>query len=505
MKFEELMTGHAPDPVKEAQEELFKIIMDQADDLDAEARDKVLHALDTPIGEDEALTERERGWRKGLYGMSSYDKEVIREVLSVPENVPMGCFTKTTGKTTKPLNPFEFSRNFKYDVRPFAKNEARELVTYKDGAWLADDEWLARNILIGLGHTWTPERRNAYIRALNDAAETVSLGKEEYCNFLNTLVHWRTGNPVPHSPEHCGTIQLGTVWDVDAECPRWLAFLNDAVAEDAVSFLQEVFGYMLYMGGNPYRASFMLHGPSGSGKSVALNVLSALAGPENLSNRTLQELGEDRFATADLYGRLINICGDIDSTMLRETAMFKRITGGDTIRGENKGQRAFYFKPVCKMIFSANKLPGSVDVSTAWFTRWHLIHFPNGGHSKTPGFEEGLLEELPGIARWAIEGLQRLMARGGFEQPESVREAGEAYRREVDSVAAWVSEQELYPTGDPHPGNGLYMDYGAFCGDEGRKAVARKTFYSRLEELGCERVKWNGTAAYYRIRSQQKV
>lgn len=512
LSFHDVLNGYGPDnpppepdPQRVERTKLLNQILANADELDAESREMILHALDNPIGPDEALTEAQRHLRLGCYGMTDRQKGFIRDALrELPDVVGVNAFTVPTkdGKE-RPMSAFEFSRYFKRKVRPYGKNDARELVTYKDGLWSADDDWLYRNLLNGLGDYWTVERRNSYVRALNDAGQVVPMGKEEYLNFGNTLVHWRTGNAVDHSPEDCGTVQLGTVWDPEAKCPRWRAFVAGAVAPDAVGFLQELFGYMLYVGGNPFRASFMLHGPTGSGKSVTLTVLSGLVGDGNISNRALQELSEDRFATANLFGKLVNLCGDIDSTMLRQTATFKQITGGDVISAQEKGQRAFSFRPICKLIFSANKLPGSVDVSTAWFTRWHLIEFPNGGHTRTEGFEEGLLEELPGIAVWAVEGLQRLMARGGFDQPESVKAAGEAYRREVDSVAAWLATQEIYTTGAPVPGSACYVSYAAFCDLEGRKPVSRLNFYSRLKELDCERVeKWNGTAVYYRIRSK---
>ena len=53
-----------------------------------------------------------------------------------------------------------------------------------------------------------------------------------------------------------------------------------------------------------------------NGKTVFLNVLQALAGSDNISSVPLQVLAENRFAAAELVGKLGNICGDIDAKAL---------------------------------------------------------------------------------------------------------------------------------------------------------------------------------------------
>lgn len=397
------------------------------------------------------------------------------------------------------MNPLEFVAKFE-EIRPHAKDESGRVVTYLAGAWIADEDWLSQVLFVGLGRHWTTGLRTKYAEALRDSASVVGLGSEEYLNFQNVLVHWRTGNAHEHSPEWCGTVQLGTSWDPEGECPNWLRFIEVSVPVDAVEFVQELCGYVLYLG-NPFQVAFLLHGPAASGKSTFLRILIRLIGSSSTSSRSLQELSKDRFATSDLYGKLANFCGDIDATRIEETAAFKRIVGGDMITAQRKMEKAFDFAPVAKLIFSANELPRSADVSGGWFRRWLLVPFPNGGRRHCPGFEESLEGELPGIGRWAVEGLQRLMARGHFEPPASVLEAGEEYRKEIDSVAGWLDGMEAYESGAPERGLVLHSMYKAYCDEAGVGAVAAMKFYKRLNELGVPKVIWSGSRnAWYRLR-----
>jgi len=50
----------------------------------------------------------------------------------------------------------------------------------------------------------------------------------------------------------------------------------------------------------------------------------------------MSQLDSHRFAASCLVGKLANICGDLSRRKLRDAAMFKAITGGDTVVVERK-------------------------------------------------------------------------------------------------------------------------------------------------------------------------
>jgi putative DNA primase/helicase len=79
----------------------------------------------------------------------------------------------------------------------------------------------------------------------------------------------------------------------------------------------------------------MLDGPGDTGKSTLLALFEELLGTRNVSNATLQSIAHDRFAGADLYGKLANISADLDAKAIQSTGVFKILTGGqDSLRVE---------------------------------------------------------------------------------------------------------------------------------------------------------------------------
>jgi putative DNA primase/helicase len=101
-----------------------------------------------------------------------------------------------------------------------------------------------------------------------------------------------------------------------------LSFLRETLNPDDIPLLQQVCGEALFRK-YKHRQGVMLFGPGANGKSVILKVLNKLLGVENVSNRSLQELANDRFVTADLIGMFANIYADLDARALNHTGIFK--------------------------------------------------------------------------------------------------------------------------------------------------------------------------------------
>jgi putative DNA primase/helicase len=85
----------------------------------------------------------------------------------------------------------------------------------------------------------------------------------------------------------------------------------------------------------------MLLGPGSNGKSVLLKLIVSLLGRDNVSSVTLQALSDDRFAKAQLFGKLANVAGDLDSKPVEKSGAFKMLTGEDVITAEAKYRQPF--------------------------------------------------------------------------------------------------------------------------------------------------------------------
>lgn len=311
-------------------------------------------------------------------------------------------------------------------------------------------------------------------------------------NVRNGLLRWRDLDLSPHTPQHYSTIQIPVTYDPAARCPEIHRFFT--AYSPSAEFMYELLGLLLipYVG---FRRAFLFTGPSGTGKSTALNLISALLGSDNISSRSLHLLSEDKFASADLQGKLANVYPDLDARGVDRSDAFKVLVGAESwVPAERKFGPAYKFPPTARLIFSANETPGSRDQTDAWYERWVVVPFerkaPRPGEA---GYDPDITrkltapQELSGLLNESLRGLKRLMDRRGFEPPASVVQAGEEYRVSHDTVKAFAQPGEGV-TYLPHARVGrteLYEGYTLFCQRQGQRPVSQAKFTRRFRaEVG---------------------
>ncbi|HET7846163.1 MAG TPA: phage/plasmid primase, P4 family, partial [Acidimicrobiia bacterium] len=287
----------------------------------------------------------------------------------------------------------------------------------------------------------------------------------------------------------------------EAECPEFEKFLASVVPNDVIDMVWELIGYMMYSG-NPLHKAVMFHGMGRNGKGTLIRAIQGVIGKKNTTAVTLQALTEERFAPAALFGKLANIAGDIDGTYMDKTARFKAITGLDEIHAEFKGKDGFDFTPFAVPLFSANKIPGSADVTSGYLGRWVVVPFPHNFTGREDrGLDDRIANELEGIAAKAIPALQRLMARQNFDEPESAKEAMNDFKRKVDQVRTWAEDCAELDTEAGHVGRSeLYAHYKEWAKDGGIGQLKNSEFFDRVEALGCVQAKIKGIRGFKGIR-----
>ncbi|WP_303670303.1 DUF5906 domain-containing protein [Selenomonas ruminantium] len=151
-----------------------------------------------------------------------------------------------------------------------------------------------------------------------------------------------------HTPDYCSTVQLNVTYDKKAECPRFKQFLAESMGGDMaqVALLQEMLGYFL-IPVNSAQKCFVIVGVASAGKSVLLRVLNdILLGKQNVSNVSWQALNE-RFKTAELFGKLANIFADLPTKNIDDNGIFlfalqglRRLMGNHYVFSETDKNRA---------------------------------------------------------------------------------------------------------------------------------------------------------------------
>jgi P4 family phage/plasmid primase-like protien len=383
------------------------------------------------------------------------------------------------------------------DMGPLAFGREGLFYSYTDGVWRMDPKVVRRRCAERLGnlfrpsHATTTEEFTSY-RVPEIHCEPV----KEIINFRNGVLDWATGELRPHSPDYMSTVQMGTYWNPDADCPMFDAFLAQSMTPDFVELTWELIGYLMYSG-NPFQIAVLLHGAGGNGKGRLIAIIENLLGRENVSGEDLGALSENRFSTVNLYGKIANVAGDIDATYQESTARFKSIVGDDYVAAERKYGDRFAFKPWAVNLFSANKIPGSADVSQGYLRRWIMINMPNKPAKPDPTLAPRIIaNELEGIAAKAIPALQRLMARGGFEIKGDVAAGKEEFAEAIDQVRQWAADVTIAAPDHHEAKTTLYSSYCAWAARNGAGKLGSKEFYHRLEGIGLRPAKVNGTRTY---------
>jgi len=365
----------------------------------------------------------------------------------------------------------------------------RRLLTYRGGVWRDGEVDVAQAVTVIFGDMWTTSKRETTREFLKDSPDTPRLTRDphhpELLNCQNGMVNWKTGLVEPHDPGFLSTVQIPHDYDEGARCPRFDRFLQEVLPEDAVEFVWEIIGYLLY-NGNPLHKAVLLWGEKGrNGKGTLLRVLADLLGRGNVSNVDLHALSDDKFKVAELYGSLVNIAGDIDSKFLERTALLKGLTGGDRISADRKYGQPFSFTPWAVPVFSANALFGVNDSSEAFFARWLVVPFPHSFYGREDSHLDdrlGTEDEMRGVLAKGVVALQRLMARGRFSEPESVQDARVEMGRSGDTVRRWIGERCELDIDAWTSNTVLWNAYQ--LSDDGEARMGKHKFFSRLAQIG---------------------
>jgi len=305
-------------------------------------------------------------------------------------------------------------------------------------------------------------------------------------NFLcvkNGILDVEAGTLLPFTPERIFFKRLPVTYSKETDCPKIKKFLAEVVSPEDAEILQEFAGYCLYDDYHIHKA-LINWGEGENGKSVFLSLLSSFLGQENISNVSLQNLEEDRFAVANLHNKYANINSDLSDKSLRSTGTFKQLTGNDIVNAQNKFKNSFSFKNRAKLIFAANRLPATYDDSNAFFRRPIIVNYPHQftGKDADPNLLSKLTtqEELSGFLNIALEGLRRLLKRGRFETNATTEQVREEYIRKSNPIQAFVEDcLEVDPDAFLTKKE-VYLAYSDYCRKLKYSPVAENTFHKNL-------------------------
>lgn len=329
--------------------------------------------------------------------------------------------------------------------------------------------------------------------------------EENFINFKNGLYNLTTRKLEPHNEHILYTRQINTDYiegastvDITSTFTRFIGDLckdvNGVIDWQKYKALQEIIGLAISnVYGHRTKKAAILYSPIGNtGKSQFLSLISNLVGPEHIATIPLQNMNEDKgrfaFANAGLIRLIMN--GDQGKATIKDSSIFKQVTGGDYIKTEGKGKdiKALVFKGF--IIIACNDLPYFADdKGDHVYRRMYIVPCTHEvpENERDASILNKMLQELPAIANWAIEGLHRLRENNyNFSEVAAGQEVIANYRKNSDTVYSFLMDEGYIITKNPADKvskKDLLTAYNAYCLDNGRQAAGVRQFGERIKKL----------------------
>lgn len=367
-----------------------------------------------------------------------------------------------------------------------------QLYVYEDGYYQQDEKIIERKMIELFPGIKQSQRTEvlSYIRIKTHTKSEDIKVNPYIINLKNTRYDIRSGKCLEFSPDVIEFDRIPVTYDPSAYCADLDKMLNRVFLGDreVINLFEEMVGACL-LKRNSYQKAFILIGSGSNGKSTILDLLEVFLGPRNYSSLPLEKV-TDRFNMAELENRLANIGDDIDNVTIKDSGTLKKMISGESITVERKSERPFKLSPYATHIYSANAIPRSFDKSDGFYRRWIFIPFNAKFTSEDPDYDP-LIEEkittdtaLSYLLNIGIRGASRLIKRGRFTEPESVKEALERYRTDNSTTLSWIDDKGL--EADYFLDNStdkIYADFTDWCKLSGIKSAnmtGKKTFNKEI-------------------------
>lgn len=294
--------------------------------------------------------------------------------------------------------------------------------------------------------------KNAMLSEVMHHVPVLPAQMDRFKTVLNTpggVIDLRSGGISPHDPMTYLTKMTAVEYSENADCPRWLAFLDDIFRgdKDLIRYVQKAVGYSL-TGSTTEQCAFFLYGTGRNGKSTFIDIIRDIFGdyaaniqPETIMVRSNQSTAINSDIARLKGARLVTSVEPNEGVRINE-GLLKQLTGDDTVTARKLYGDEFEFKPEFKLWMATNHKPVIRGTDTGIWRRIHMIPFtvqiPEEKIDRRLKYK--LSAELTGIFRWAVEGCL-LWQKEGLKMPRAVLEEVREYRREMDVISAFVEDK----------------------------------------------------------------
>lgn len=297
----------------------------------------------------------------------------------------------------------------------------------------------------------------------------------------------------PHGPEHRARSAHPFAFDEQAECPRFLQFLEEVFRDDEDKAqkrlcLEEAGGAALCGLGPRYGKAFMLPGEGANGKSTYMEIVEGVMPPGTTAAVAPQSWTRE-YHVALLSDKLLNVVAEIPEARLVDSETFKTLVTGEPVTARPIYRPPFTMRSRALHIFAGNRLPQVADLTHGFWRRVMVVAFNRvfAEHEQVPGLARQILAaETPGIVALLVRGARRLVAQKGYTVPSSSLLAKERWKGSADSAVHFVAAR----TAPAQAGGAwtlssvLHREYQVWAPRAGYAILPQEEFGKRITAMG---------------------
>ena len=418
-------------------------------------------------------------------------KKIMREENIMPDSEELYSDSIQLDKVTAGMffnekGRFDHSLMARYLKRNFNAIKILDNVhLYINGVYTFDNMAIEKEIFRVIPQLMEKQRLET-IKSLNLICENREIDRN-WVNFRNTLYNPITGEFKEHTSDTVTVNRIPNDYNPEADTSEIQKLMLSFVCEDEklLNVLMEYIGYIFYPG-TDFEKCMIITGERDNGKSTLTNYLREdIVGVDNTSNVPLEDFN-DKFATYDLRGKMLNVSSELNGGYISDTAKFKQIISGDTIRVQLKMKNSVNIRPTAKHIFSTNDMVNFKDPTVAITKRIMIMPFRNnfsaGSKKRDPLFKEKLKkkENIEGFIKLAMDRLNVLMDRGYFEITDEMADILNNFDKDNNPILVFLEYQEelhgnkeWYIERNPQS---VYSAYKYWMEDNGYRPVKSRQF-----------------------------
>lgn len=245
----------------------------------------------------------------------------------------------------------------------------------------------------------------------------------------------------------------------------------------------------------------IFYGQGANGKSVALELIQALIGHNNVSNYGLSSLTDRTgYSRAQIGDKLVNIASEISGSL--ESEFFKQLSSGESVEARRPYGEPFVLNDYSRFMFACNVLPKNVEQTDGFFRRFKIIPFdvqiPKS--ERNIDLTNQIIEagELSGVFNLVLDGLKRILRQRAFSPCEEIDNIGNKYKKESNSALMFLEEKGFERSNTEYTSIAeLFKSYKRYCMDAGNSPFTKLNFQKTLKNNGFDVKRQNvGMVAY---------